>query len=203
MGGLMASLSACGLEESGVPTGDTDDDGGHGAIRDAVAPLDGPRGVPDGTVSDGPSGPDAPGVDAAVDAPMDGAKKDAGHDAGFDVAHIEDAGAEAEASVDAGNITITGGPYTLEDEDAGVCSINSDTAASFTLDNERSAPIELDWIGYLSACAVSKYATVPPGGSYPQSTYVTNVWVVKDNATKAFLDEFVLDAPGPYTVTIH
>jgi hypothetical protein len=204
--GLIAGLIGCGLEESGVGTGDSDD-GGHGMTQDAIGVLDGPSRDLDGTVSDGPSRPDSPFIDAPMDARLDGASKDAGHDAAHEGggadAPLDDAKEEAEASVDAGNITITGGPYTLEDEGAGLCSMNDDTPTSFTLDNDRSAPIELDWMSFGPACTEVKYATVAPGGSYPQPTYATHVWIVKDNTTKAFLDEFVLGGAGPYTVTVH
>jgi hypothetical protein len=197
-------LGGCGLQAVGLLS-DTGDGGADGASRagpDAAAIPDGSTPPGDGGARDGTSAESSP-VDVGVVA-----------DTALDTGHADewrpDAGAAdtgpADAAREAGfgsSIIITGGPYSLEDEDAGVCSINSDTAASFTINNDRTGPIDFDWIGYAPGCGETKYGTIGPGGSQGQSTYVTHVWRVTDTASKAFLGEFVLNAPGPYVVDVH
>jgi hypothetical protein len=197
-------LGGCGLQAVGLGP-DAEDSGAKGAAE-AAASSDGPVARSDGGAGDASSA-DSSLADRSV-APDSGVTADSGAvDTGHtDAGHAEAGPADAarEVGTDSGSIlVITGGPYSLEDEDAGLCSINSDTAASFTIDNSRSGPIDLDWIGYPTACSETKYGTIGPGGSHAQSTYVTHVWRVTDTASKAFLGEFVLNAPGPYTVDVH
>ncbi len=147
--------------------------------------------------------------DAAFDAPTyDAATVDATPDVATDAPQqtdaVTDAPAEAayDAGVDAGPIvTITGGPYTLLDLDAGVCSMNANTATAFDLTNDRDASVDLIWVDYM--CAEQPYGVIAPMGMQPQGTYVTHVWRIRNQTDSAFLAEFVLNAAGTYAVTVH
>jgi hypothetical protein len=137
--------------------------------------------------------PDVVATDVAIDVapPVD---------AGSDVT-IEDV-AVIDAPVDAGPIlTITGGTYTLVDEDAGVCSLTANNAASFQLVNDHSSPVDLVWVDY--ACAEQPYGTIAVNGQKNQGTYVTHVWRVRNDSDKSFLAGFVLNSANAFTVTLH
>jgi hypothetical protein len=127
------------------------------------------------------------------------------NDAGADVILEQDVtvfDAPPEATIEAGPIlTITGGTYTLLAEDAGVCSMNSNTATSFQLQNDRDAAVDLVWVDF--ACTENPYGTIAAGGQKTQNTYETHVWRVRNDADKAFLAGFVLSSTGPFTVTVH
>jgi hypothetical protein len=143
---------------------------------------------------------DAPTHDATVDANA----ADAVTDALQATDAVADAPAEAtyDAGVEAGPIvTITGGPYTLLGVDAGVCSMNANTPTAFDLTNDRDASVDLIWVNY--TCGEQPYGVIVPLGMQPQSTYVTHVWRIRNQAVNAFLAEFVLNAAGTYAVTVH
>ena len=146
--------------------------------------------------------------DAAFDAPTYDASVDATTDVVTDAPQATDAVADApaEAAYDAGVeagpiVTITGGPYTLLGLDAGVCSMNANTPTAFDLTNDRDASVDLIWVNY--TCAEQSYGVIAPLGMQPQSTYVTHVWRIRNQADNAFLAEFVLNAAGTYAVTVH
>jgi hypothetical protein len=172
--GLLAVLAGCSLDESGLGSG------GFEAGVDASfieASVDAPSiDAPDDTSPPVDAAPEA-SLDAGVDAPVD-------------------------APVEAGPIlTITGGTYTLLGLDAGVCSTSASTAASFVLTNDRDAAVDLVWVDY--TCNESAYGTIASGGNKTQGTYVTHVWRVRDDGTKAFLAGFRLDSANTFAVTVH
>jgi len=135
--------------------------------------------------------PDSGSADVAVDGP-----------ATVDAALDAPAEAEYDAGVEAGPIlTITGGSYTLLGLDAGVCSLNGNTATSFQLTNDRDASVDLIWVDY--SCNEQPYGVIAPLNTKPQGTYVTHVWRIRNDSDSAFLAEFVLNAVGTYTVTVH
>jgi hypothetical protein len=175
---FFAMLAAgCGLDESGI--------------------FDSQDGAPLDDVADVQPANDVTANDVAVDV----ASLDAGVDVIADVAPL-DVITTIDAPFDAGPIlTITGGTYTLLAEDAGVCSLNANTATSFDLVNDHATPVDLVWVDY--ACAEQAYGTLLVNGQKNQNTYVTHVWRVRNDSDKAFLGGFVLGSAGPFTVTVH
>jgi hypothetical protein len=171
---VLGALVGCGLDEGGLL--ETQD----AAMNDGVAPDVSVNDVALVDVAD------ASTVDAPVDAPPDLSVIDAPVDA-------NDGGGPI--------LTITGGTYTLLGEDAGVCSMNANTAASFQLVNDHATPVDLVWVDY--ACAEQPYGTIASNGQKNQNTYVTHVWRVRNDSDKAFLAGFVLGSANAFTVTVH
>jgi hypothetical protein len=135
------------------------------------------------------------------DASTDATAMDVTTDAHPDVAIDAPPDAPFDAGSEAGPIvTITGGPYTLLDLDAG-CSLNSNVATSFVLTNDRDASVDLVWVDF--GCAEQPYGTIAPLGMHNQGTYVTHVWRIRNDADKAFLASFVLNSSATYSVTVH
>jgi hypothetical protein len=197
---LSAMIAGCGLEVEGLVEGD----GGATDARQTVPPRDGepsdgkiPPGR-DSSSSDAPSPPPDGGADAPRDALPDGPPDSPPKDAPEEKSMMPETGPDAAPD---GGIDITGGSYTILPTDSGECSTSGTTATSFTLYNDRTASVDLDWISY--SCKETNYGTIAAGGSHPQGTYVTHVWLIRDHASKAALYEFVLDAAGTYTVTVH
>src|ERR1700690_385506 len=139
-------------------------------------------------------------LDSTSDVITDSTTADAIVDAAIDA--VADAPTEAayDAGVEAGPIlTITGGAYPILDPDAGACSM-SGSATTFKLTNDRDAAIDLVWVDY--QCNEQPYGVIAPLGQKTQGTYVTHVWRIRNDADKAFLAEFVLNAVATYTVTV-
>jgi hypothetical protein len=172
---ILAS-AGCSLEEIGLMQG-TADSGGLDAGDEVTPPLD--------------SGDEVGPNDAADDSSTD----DAAGDVVLDTAGGDGAG-------DAGPIiTVTGGSYTLDGDDAGVCSSNQGQGIGFTLVNQHGSSVDLIWVD--PQCAEHLYATVASGNSVVQGTYINHVWRVRETLGQAFLAEFILTQNKTYTVTIH
>jgi hypothetical protein len=169
---VVGALAGCGIDESGLLAAQ------DGAVNDVA--------LPDVVANDVVT---SDVTDAGVDVTQQDAPIDVATDAPIDV------------GVDAGILTITGGTYTLVDEDAGVCSQNANNAASFQLVNDRAAPVDLVWVDY--QCAEQPYGTILANAQKNQGTYVTHVWRVRNDADKAFLAGFVLNSANAFTVTVH
>jgi hypothetical protein len=194
---LAAMLTACGLEVEGL----LDGEGGAADARHAMPSAD-------ATSSDAPPPDDAPAPEAPspvgeggmADAPRDSPPESTPKDAIEEKPEPHESGTGSDAGPD-GGIVITGGSYTLLSPETEQCSMSGTTATSFTLYNDRVASVDLDWISY--TCTEVNYGTLTPGGTQDQGTYVTHVWRVRDTSTKTALYEFVLNAAGTYTVTVH
>lgn len=169
-------VAGCALDESGLLGGAQPDAGFDAPSVDGNADA---VGTPDAFA-------DALDDAAVVDAPLDSPTIDAPYDAGADAQPV---------------LTITGGSYALLGLDAGLCSLNANTATSFALTNDRDASIDLVWVDY--ACNEQPYGTFAPLGGKTQGTYVTHVWRIRNDADKAFLAGFVLDSAATYTVAVH
>jgi len=176
--GLLLVIGGCSLDEIGL------------------APF-GPGGGMDSSVLDS-GGDDSSLNDATTDAVT---ANDAPDDSTITDAGVVDTGA-LDTGVDAGPvITITGGTYTLDGVDAGVCSGNNGSSIIFQLQNQRDASVDLIWVNF--QCGEQVYATVAPSGSANQQTYVNHVWRVRNSSNQAFLAEFILTQQATYTVTMH
>ncbi|CAN5741671.1 hypothetical protein BH09MYX1_BH09MYX1_31880 [soil metagenome] len=106
-----------------------------------------------------------------------------------------------DAAPDAGPlVTITGGTYALDPNDAGICSMNG-ADNTFKLLNQHGAAVELIWVDY--QCMEMNYGTVAINGMKTQGTFVNHVWRIRNDSDKAFLAQFRLTGAGPYTVTVH
>ncbi len=169
-------VASCSLDEFGLMPFGSD-----GGLDSSI--LDGGDGglVADSTTSDV--------------VPADGADDSPVADTGVDTGTID-------ASQDAGPvITITGGKYTLDGADAGICSGNTGNAINFQLFNQRDASVDLIWVNY--QCGEQKYSTVAPTGNVTQGTYINHVWRVRNTSDQAFLAEFILTQQKAYIVTMH
>lgn len=80
-----------------------------------------------------------------------------------------------------------------------VCSKASGASATLTIVNACSkTTLRLSWIN--QQCGETVYATVPPGGSYVQPSFVGHPWRIRNAATSALMREVVALGPGRTTV---
>jgi hypothetical protein len=68
------------------------------------------------------------------------------------------------------------------------CSANSNQPATLTVVNQcATESVKLYWVNY--DCGEQPYATIPPGATYTQGTYVTHPWRLRNAATNQLLAE--------------
>jgi hypothetical protein len=149
-------------------------------------------------------------ADAHVDSPVDAS--DAGTEAGLE-AGLEagpDAGPDAatdatiDVTLDAGPAIViesNGGSYTIATPGhPAECSKNSNQSASFALTNHRAESVRVLWVKY--NCDEQEYAQVAPNAAMSMNTFVTHWWRIRSVSTGNVIAEFVLDAPGQYSITL-
>ena len=145
-------------------------------------------------------------ADAHVDSPVDAsdagteARLEAGPDAGPDAA----TDATIDVTLDAGPAIViesNGGSYTIATPGhPAECSKNSNQSASFALTNHRAEAVRVLWVNY--SCNEVEYAQVAPNAAMSMNTFVTHWWRIRSVSTGNVVAEFVLDAPGQYSITL-
>ena len=78
-------------------------------------------------------------------------------------------------------------------------SLSSEESLHIVFHNTTQTPLTLTWLDF-NGRRVS-YATLPPGESYRQQTYVTHPWLALD-ADGHCVAAFLPRVPGEYTVRI-
>ena len=92
------------------------------------------------------------------------------------------------AAQDSTPVTIPIGGFAPTPENPA-CTPNAQTdAITLTFVNYTSRPVALYWVGY--DCKQQKYATLKPGDSVDQPTYVGHHWLVRDDAADLNLMDF-------------
>lgn len=82
-----------------------------------------------------------------------------------------------------------------------MCSLNDAASAQITFINNCTVSVKQEWVDY--ACAEMEYATIAPGQSWVQPTYVTHPWRIRDAATNRLLKEVPAPTNGtPYSVSV-
>lgn len=82
-----------------------------------------------------------------------------------------------------------------------VCSKASGASATLTVVNACSkTTLRLSWI--TQQCGETVYATVPPGGSYVQPSFVGHPWRIRNAATSALMREIPALGQGQTTVQV-
>lgn len=82
-----------------------------------------------------------------------------------------------------------------------VCSKASGASATLTLVNAcPKTTLLLSWINL--QCGETSYATVPPGGSYVQPSFVGHPWRIRNAATQALMREIPALGQGQTTVQV-
>ncbi len=98
-------------------------------------------------------------------------------------------------------IAPAGGKFTiLVPGAAKPCSVGSAQAATFTLKNLTAKKARVWWVDY--GCVEHDYGTVAANKARSQPTFVTHRWRVRSDVDGGILGDFVLDAPGTYTVIV-
>lgn len=67
------------------------------------------------------------------------------------------------------------------------CSVESTVATTITFTNLRNRPVSILWVN--PKCQEVFYQTLQPGASYTQSTFVAQLWRVRDAQSRELLDE--------------
>jgi len=82
-----------------------------------------------------------------------------------------------------------------------VCSKASGVSATLTIVNAcPKTTLQLSWINL--QCGESTYATVAPGGSFVQPSFVGHPWRIRNAATQALMREIPARGPGQTTVQV-
>ncbi len=140
---------------------------------------------------------DAP-LDSSVDA------SDAGTEAGVEAGPEASVDATLDVAPDAGPVIViesNGGSYTIATPGTPAgCSKNSNQGASFALTNHRAEAVRVLWVRY--NCNEEEYAQVAPNAAMTMNTFVTHWWRIRSVSTGNVIAEFVLNAPGQYSITL-
>lgn len=83
----------------------------------------------------------------------------------------------------------------------GNCSLSGDTAATVEFSNDTGVvPIEIYGLDY--ECNRVSYATLNPGESYVQQTYVSHPWIaVSPSEDDKVLGQFISTGPDPVFIS--
>lgn len=97
---------------------------------------------------------------------------------------------------------VSSGGSTLPTVQPGTaCAQGSSAAVDVTFRNQTADhTIDLFWVDY--QCTEVKYATLAPGASRAQPTFVGHPWRLRDSVTGALYKEFVTISTGAVEVTV-
>lgn len=125
-----------------------------------------------------------------------------------------DAGADADLDAEADADAATTTPPTFEilapaggafhkvtPGDVLPCSTGGSTPAAMVVKNLGPVPVTLGWVDY--ACVEESYGILGSNRQYTQPTYVGHRWRIRSAVDAGIRGDFVLDAPGTYTVIVH
>lgn len=123
-----------------------------------------------------------------------------------------DAGTDANADLDAGPdgatvdpaleiVTSGGGKFHMVTPGELLpCSVAGGNA-TLVVRNLGAEKIDVRWVNY--SCYEVGYGTLGTNKQVAIGTYAGNRWRIRSDADAGILGDFVLDAPGTYTVTVH
>ncbi len=123
-----------------------------------------------------------------------------------------DAGdAEADAKLDATTDAQTAQPFEIIGPVGGAfhgvtpgevlpCSIGGFGPAALNVKNLSTEPVTLGWVNYI--CNEDNYGTLGVNRQYTQPTYTGHRWRIRGAVSKTIRGDFVIDAPGTYTVIV-
>jgi hypothetical protein len=95
----------------------------------------------------------------------------------------------------------SGSPTPPTVQPGTACSGPGTQAVTLTFKNQtNNRSIELLWVD--QQCTEVTYATLGPGASHVQPTFVGHVWRLRDSATRALYKEYVARLPFPTDVTV-
>lgn len=78
-------------------------------------------------------------------------------------------------------------------------SINGNQTAGIEFINQIALTVDVNWIDYSGSEVL--YATLAPGQSYVQWTFITHPWVIEDHGTDVGIDGFLAQTPQPWPPT--
>ena len=80
------------------------------------------------------------------------------------------------------------------------CSTGGFDPADMNVTNLSSEPVTLGWVNY--NCVEDNYATLGVKRQYMQPTYVGHRWRIRGVGSGTIRGDFVIDAPGTYTIIV-
>lgn len=95
----------------------------------------------------------------------------------------------------------SGSPTPPTVQPGTTCSGPGTQAVTLTFENQtNNRSIDLLWVD--QSCMEVTYASIGPGASHVQSTFVGHVWRMRDTATRALYKEFVPRVALPTVVSV-
>ena len=80
------------------------------------------------------------------------------------------------------------------------CSTGGSDPAALNVKNMSSEPVSLGWVTY--DCVENNYGTLGANRQYTQPTYAGHRWRIRGAVSGTIRGDFVIDAPGTYTVIV-
>ena len=126
---------------------------------------------------------------------------DAGDAGGADADAKLDATTDAQTALPFEVISPVGGAFHDVPAGEGLpCSTGGFDPAAMNVKNLSTEPVTLGWVNY--KCIEDNYGTLGVNRQYTQPTYAGHRWRIRGTVSGMTRGDFVIDAPGTYTVIV-